>query len=245
MVFPKCSLLLVFFLTPFAAVAQIERGEGALQRILAQYTESYGGQRDVTALNSVSIEGRLDQDGKMQRFTMQRKRPDLIRYRLLSDGHSVTAGFDGEIGWLRAQTSGAVSTKRLSGAALASLRAQGRFESPLFQHERKNEYKFKLLPPQYLEDRSAEVIEVIDPEGLVSHYFLDSRTTYLLRIDRFDAEASLVGQTLYRDYRVVDGFPLAHEVEERVGGKTLSVASVESISVNPGLLSFLFKEPSR
>ncbi len=243
--FPKGSLFFVLFLTPFALIGQDDRGEGVLQRILAQYTETYGGLRDATVLNSVSIEGRLVQDGKEHRFIMQRKRPNLLRYRLFSDAHSVTAGYDGEMGWLRTQTGESVSIERLSGVALVRLRAQAHFESPLFQHQRKNEYTFKLRASRYLGDRSAEVIEVIDPDGLVSHYFLDSRTTYLLRIDRFDATASLVGQTLYSDYRLMEGYPFAHQVEERAGEKTLSVATVESISVNSGLLSFLFKEPVR
>jgi hypothetical protein len=226
----------------FAASAQ-EANSGQLQQILRQYTEVYGGLRDATALTSIAVEGVVEQAGQSMRFSMHRKQPNLLRYRLYSGDSSVTSGFDGRIGWIRTETNGNVEIERASGDARSSLAAQGRFESPLFQHERKNEFRYELLPVQRWEGHRLHVVAVTDPQGAVWHYFVDTQTSRVLRRDRLDASGSILSQTLYRDFQDVGGYPFAHEVEERIAGETVSLARVESISVNPGLLSFYFKEP--
>ena len=216
-----------------------------LQRILGQYTELFGGMRDTVGLSAVIIEGSIELDGRAMQFVMHRKRPNMLRYRLFLNQSSITSGFDGRIGWIRKEAQGVVKIERASGAVLASLKQQGRFESPLFEHERKDDYRLRLLSQQYWEGRSVQVIEVTDPWNEVWLYFLDARTVHLLRVDRLDASRAVVSQTLYRDYREVEGFPFAHEVEERVRGNTVSVATIKTITVNPGLLSFYFREPKR
>ncbi|NBB79499.1 MAG: hypothetical protein GVY36_08655 [Verrucomicrobia bacterium] len=216
-----------------------------LQRILGQYTELYGGMRDAAALSSVIVEGSIEQSGKKMRFMTHRKGPNLLRYCLFRDANSVTSGYDGEVGWIRRETNGAVEIERLEGADLDRIKEMARFESPLFRHNEKSDYVFKLLPQRYWKGRSVNVIEVTGSEGMVSHYFLDAQKAHILRLDKFDASGGLRGQTLYRDYREVEGFPFAYEVEQRSADETLSVAKVDSISVNRGVLSFYFKEPSR
>ena len=240
------SALIAVSLSPISVLAQ-EVLPYQLRSILGQYTEVYGGVRDGNSLSSLRVEGSIAQDGRSMRFTMLRKRPNLFRYRLFlnPNGGSVTSGYDGRIGWIRKETDQVVETERLSGAALEALKAQGRFESPLFRYEQKDDHQFKLLSQHKWQGQSVRVVEVIDPRGAVSHYFLDTRTAHVLRIDRYDNSGEIASQTLYRDYREVKGFPFAHEVEQRAAGETVSIAKVESISVNPGVLSFYFEEPSR
>jgi hypothetical protein len=69
-------------------------------------------------------------------------------------------------------------------------------------------------------------------------------TAHVVRVDQLDAEGELSIQTLYRDYQEVEGFPFAFEIETRVGGETRSLAKVNKIDVNPGLLSFYFAMPN-
>lgn len=238
------SVLTAFCLSPLPVFAQ-EALPYQLRRILGQYTEMYGGLRDAASLSSVIVEGKIAQDGENMRFMMHRKRPNLFRYRLSLNGNSVTSGYDGRIGWVREEMNRAVEIRRLEGAALASLEAMGRFESPLFQYDQKNDYSFKLLPQQYWEGRSVHVIEVTDFRGSVSQHFLDATRGHILRLDRLDASGAVTNQTLYRDYKTVEGFPFAYEVERRTAGETVSIAKIETISVNTGVLSFYFRQPSR
>ncbi len=217
----------------------------ALQRILQRYTEAYGGFRDADALSSLSVEGTIEQDGKNYQFLMRKKRPYSMRYRLSNGENNVITGFNGSSGWIRVETDGEVSIQALDSKATRALREQARFESPLFRHLEKGENDIKLIERASLDDNSVYVIEVSEFAGQVSHYYLDVKTAHLLRQDELDDSGEIIFQTLYRDYKDVEGYPFAHEIETRIGESTISLAKVNTIEVNPGLLSFYFEKPRR
>ena len=79
----------------------------------------------------------------------------------------------------------------------------------------------------------------------VFKYYVDVVTAHVVRVDRVGDNGEIKFQTLYRDFKEVDGFPFAHEIETRVNGETTSLAKVNVIEVNPGLLSFYFEKPNR
>ena len=87
------------------------------------------------------------------------------------------------------------------------------------------------------------MLEVIEYDSEASRYYLDLETAHIVRVDHLDADGELSIQTLYRDYREVEGFPFAFEIETRVNGETKSLAKVNSIDVNPGIFSVYFAKP--
>ena len=89
------------------------------------------------------------------------------------------------------------------------------------------------------------MLKVIEYYFEASRYYLDLETAHIVRVDHLDANGEISIQTLYRDYREVEGFPFAFEIETRVYGKTKSLSKVKSIDVNIGLLSFYFAKPKR
>lgn len=234
------SLLCLF---PLLGYAQSDAY--VLQRILQRYTEAYGGLRDVNALSSLSVEGTIRQDGQTYEFLLRKKRPDSIRYRLTNGPSSVVTGYDGASSWLRVETDNEVSITDLDAEAARALRERARFESPLFRHLEKGENAISLIERTVLGEDRVYVVEVREPGGRTSHYYLESITAHVLRHDALDASGEITFQTLYRDYRQVDGYPFAHEVENRAGGETVSLVQVKTIEVNPGLLSFYFDKPRR
>jgi hypothetical protein len=214
-----------------------------LQRILQRYTESYGGFRDADALSSLSVEGTIEQDGQTFSFLMRKKRPYSMRYRLSSGMNKVVTGYNGSVGWLRFEVDGEVVIEVLDASAEAALREQARFDSPLFRHLEKSENDLKLIERATLEDHNVYVIEVQGLGEYVERYYLDAATAHVLRHDQLSRTGKLLLETRYRDYREVDGFPFAYEVETRLDGQTMSLAKINSINVNPGLLSFYFEKP--
>lgn len=217
----------------------------AMHRVLQRYTESYGGFRDADSLASLSVEGTIEQGGETSEFLMRKKRPWSLRYRLTKGRNNVVTGFNGSSGWLRLETDGKVSIKDLDGDALDALREQARFESPLFRHSEKRENELSLLERNTFEGESVYVIEVRELGRRISHYYLEAKNAHVLRRDQLDEEGEIIFQTLYREYREVEGFPFAHEVENRIGGETVALIRVNSVEVNPGLLSFYFEKPER
>jgi len=235
-------LVCLLYLLPIPGFAQSDAY--MLKRILERYTEAYGGFRDADALSSLSVEGTILQNGQTFDFLMRKKRPHSMRYRLSNEFKNVTTGYDGSQGWLRTKTNGEVSIHSLGAEALGSMREQSRFDSPLFRHLEKRESKIEFIERTTLDKRSVLVLEVLAAGFEVSRYYLDLMTAHVVRVDHLDVEGELSIQTLYRDYQEVEGFPFAFEIETRVGGETRSLAKVNKIDVNPGLLSFYFAMPN-
>lgn len=241
----KFSLIIAWIVCLFPVFGYAQSDAYALHRILQRYTESYGGFRDANALSSLSVEGTIEQNGQTYEFLMRKKRPDSIRYRLTNGMNSVVAGYNGSSGWLRTEAEGKVSIQDLDREAVAALREQAKFESPLFRHLEKSENEVTLVERTTEGDESVYVIEVRELGSRISRYYLEAKTAHLLRYDELDAAGEITFQTLYRDYKEVEGFPFAHEIENRVAGQTVSLAKVNTVEINPGLLSFYFEKPRR
>jgi hypothetical protein len=60
---------------------------------------------------------------------------------------------------------------------------------------------------------------------------------------QIDSDGSDGLETSYRDYREVDGYQFAYEIENRIGDQLLSLVEIDTIKVNPGLLNFYFERP--
>ena len=166
-----------------------------------------------------------------------------MRYRLSNESNSVITGYDGSQAWIRTKIKGEVSIDSLDQESRRNIRQQARFESPLFRHLEKRVNKIELIERITVDEGSILVLEVNEYDSELSRYYLDLETAHIVKVDHIDAEGELSSQTLYRDYREVEGFPFAFEIETRVGGETRSLAKVKNIDVNPGILSFYFTKP--
>ena len=244
---PTRTFIVAGFLCLLPLITCAQSNNFTLLRILQKYTEDYGGFRDADALASLSVEGTIEQDGGTYDFLMRKKQPYGFRYRLSDDSgfNSAVTGYNGREGWLRTDTNGEVNVSEITGAPLETLREQARFEGPLFRHLEKSEYTFSFVGRDQVNGDPVYIISVETKAGQQFHYFLQARDSHILRIDSLGSEGDIISQTLYRDYREVGGFPFAHEVETIVDGERVSLARVQKIDVNPGLLSFYFETPSR
>jgi hypothetical protein len=243
---PSKSSVIVCLLSLFPLFGFAQSDAYVLQRVLQRYTEAYGGFGDANSLSSLSVEGTIEQDGQTFDFFMRKKRPDSFRYRLSNASNSVVTGYNGSSAWLRTTTNGEVSITELDGQAASVIREQARFDSPLFRYLERSEDELELLERTTFEGHSVYLIEVrVLGRGLF-HYYLESEAAHVLRRDQLDADTgAILVQTLYRDYREVDGYPFAYEVETLIDGQRVSLAKINSIDVNPGILSFYFEQPSR
>lgn len=239
----KLILVCLLYLLPIHGFAQEDAF--TLESVLQRFTKAYGGFRDADTLTSLSVEGIILQNGQTFDFLMRKKRPHFMRYRLSNDYNSVIAGYDGSQGWILTKNNQEVSIDLIDQEAHRKIRDQSRFDSPLFFHLQKSEHQIELIERTSLDGRSVLVLEVIEYDSEASRYYLDFENTHIVRVDHLDADGEFSIQTLYRDYREVEGFPFAFEIETRVNGETKSLAKVNSIDVNPGIISVYFAKPKR
>jgi len=235
-------LCCVLISSSFEAIAE-SNDALAVQRILERYTETLGGPRAVAALSSLSIEGSQTQGGTSYQFLMRKKRPNSIRYRLSAGATSIVCGFNGRSGWQRTKVGGEVTIEDLSSDQLSVLRDEANFDSPLFRHLEKSWNEISLIGKEEIGDAHVNVLEIQKFGNPFARYYLNSRSGLILKRVLLNQDGSLGLETQYRDYREVDGCQFAFEVENRLGDQQVSLVEIETIEVNPGLLSFYFEKP--
>lgn len=235
----------IFLLGLFAspAIAQNSSDEFMLRHLLNRYTETYGGLRDANRLASVSIEGVKIQQGVEYLFHLHKKRPASFRYQLQKGNTILTSIFDGQRGWLETKQGSEVSVEEIVGPSLKILKKEAQFESPLYRYLENPENTILLEGREPIGGDFAYVLRVEEPESATCLYYLHPNKSHILRIDVLNGEGETVFQTLYREYKNVGGYPFAHEVENRIKGDTISMTRLNSVIVNPGLLSFYFQNP--
>jgi hypothetical protein len=243
----KMRLLSIFiFLVLFfrGATYAAERDSVLLERILERYTETMGGTREVDALASISIEGLQIQHGKSYDFLLRKKRPDSIRFGLSTAESSIVCGYNGRVGWQRSvNTTREVEVIALTGDQISTLRDEASFESPLFRHLEKSMNQFNVTGNEAIGEEMTYVLELREYGELTARYYLEIRSSRILKRELIDAAGAVTLETLYRDYRQVDTYWFAFEVENRSGGKQVSLIQIESILINSGLLNFYFEMP--
>ncbi|MEO0509863.1 MAG: hypothetical protein AAF065_08395 [Verrucomicrobiota bacterium] len=214
-----------------------------IQKILKRYTDTYGDLREANKLTAVTFQGVQIQDGIEYPFLVRKKRPSSIRYRLEKGEVTFVTGYNGEDGWLQTSNGEETFVESLSGDQLKAIKREARFEGPLCRHLEKPENRITLSGHSWVGGRESYVLEITEAESVLSRYFLDVRNSHVLQVDQLNEEGVAEFQTIYRDYRDVKGYPFAHEIENRIGGETVSIVRIDSILVNPGVLSFYFEMP--
>jgi hypothetical protein len=213
------------------------------QRILQQFTDTYGGIRDANTLASISIEGVQISDDREYAFVMRKKRPSSMRYRLERDEGVLIAGYNGEQAWLQKIRNGQSEVIEPTGVQRELILQEAEFESPLYRYREKPENEISMEGRAWVGNKECYILSVEAPDGRRSRYFLDIYESHILRLDRLREDGSVAFQTFYRNYKTVEGYPFAHEIESQVDGETVSLIEVDRIEVNPGILSFYFEVP--
>ena len=215
----------------------------AMQRALQRYTDAYGGSHDINGLFSVSVEGTQEQRGEVYDFLIRKMHPDLIRYRLTDGETSVVTAYNGITGWLQTDRGGAVATRELTADELSDLKTEALFEAPLFRHLENRDNSVELEGRDNVHRRETLIFKTREVSGRESRYFLDAHKPHILKTERLAVDGTIAMTILCRDYRNVDGYPFAFQVETRVGNKLASLVKIDSIAANPWLPSFFFKMP--
>ena len=239
------TCLLGFLCCCFFVCSASEQSDAILiRRALQQYTEVYGGGKDSDALTSISVEGTQEQGGKIYDFLLRKKRPNMIRYRLSHGDSHVTTADDGNTGWMQSLEAGKLVTRKLSMREREAIQQEAVFEGPLFRHLEKRSNQIEYAGTEVVDQRDTYVFAVNEPNGKRILYYLDVEESHVLKLERLSEDNSVEVAVLYRDYKEVEGYPFAFEIETQIAGETVSLVKIQSILPNSGLLSFYFQMPN-
>ncbi len=206
----------------------------SLEEILAKNIEARGGLEKITAVQSVRASGTMTMMGGQMEvpFTWEWRRPDAFRVEFTIQGQTGTQAFDGQVAWMHMPFMGKAAPEIMPPEQARELETRSdMIDGPFINTEEKG-YKLEYLGQADVDGTPAYKIKVTDKHGDVTVQYIDAE--YFLQIksegSRKMGETVIEFETVYGDFKEVDGVMIAHSIESHAkgapGGQTITISSM-------------------
>ena len=179
-------------------------------------------------------------------FTLDLKRPNLMRLEIEFDGKTAVQVFDGEHGWKYRPFLNRKDVEPFSADETSGEAARGDLDGPLIDSTAKGT-KVELEGADLVDSQPAYRLKVTPKGGSAKHIWIDAKTFLDVKVEgmprRMDGKMRPV-YVYQRDFRPVQGVLIPFVLETQVEGypdthKTL----VEKAAVNPSFDAAVFSKP--
>jgi len=218
-------------------------------RLIERHVVAVGGRERLEAIHSLQIIGILNERGTLHPMFIDRRRPNLLRVRMLHGGELVfTEGYTGSRSW-----EGPPEKEDCTpgpAATAATRHAAEQFDDPLIA-ARQTGAAVHVIGREQLGERSAYRVDVTEADGTAGSFYLDAETALLVRARSRRAlhpnQAERVIEVVYDDYRPVSGvlYPFRALERDQTTGEPLTVMRVDWMEANVPLTDSAFAPPPR
>ena len=179
-------------------------------------------------------------------FTMDLKRPNLMRLEIEFDGKTAVQVFDGQHGWKYRPFLNRKDVEPYTAEEASAEATRGDLDGPLIDYSAKGT-KVELEGADLVDAQPAYRLKVTPKGGLVKHIWIDAKTFLDVKVEglpkRMDGKMHAV-YVYQRDFRPVQGVLIPFVLETQVDGypqthKTL----IEKAAVNPPWDPAAFSKP--
>lgn len=216
-------------------------GQTKLEKILTRYyLEGLGGPERWDEIESLRVFGTLTTNAGKFELTAYQKKPNFIKMAITSDSRDLVLGYDGEVAW-----------QLIPGSKKAVPMPDQ--EARRFAHN--SHFGNHLLYP-YEAGKTLKYINTLPVDGRICHqiratiasdfqidYFIDIRTYLEIKVINTDLRTQAVSTIIFNDYNREFGMPIAKSVESYEDGKWKSSLSLREVSVNSGIMPWMFPMP--
>jgi hypothetical protein len=205
------------------ALAGSARAQSA-DKILKNYVKAIGGGKKLKEIKNLRATGdiRDTASGQAGSFTLETRAPDSFYLEVTGEGLGRSEGFNGSSGW--EQIAGGVPST-LTGLKSAQLRATAFFRNDHFQTYSKVGAQAVVAGQETIEGKTTNAVEMMTRTGIHRKFFFDAKSGILVKA--IEEGEGAEGETLFSDYRPVDGVLEAFHLVIHTGGRTLEVTMRE------------------
>ena len=195
------------------------------RKIVEQYVKAAGGSRALSKIQTLTIEGTFTtDDGKSGTYTLDTKLPNRYYLELLVGDQNLIEAYNGKSAWRRDST-GEFGT--LVGSGEMQLEAAAQYYNSRLLNPKKEKMALAFVGNAQVRGKDALELEVTSVTGMKRRVFFDPQTHLIVK------EAATVGgveeETVYGDYRTVDGVKLPDEIELHRGGARYEITVTRAI----------------
>ena len=191
---------------------------------------------------SIRVTGTIERDGFNENFTLIKKRPNKMRITIKRGSQEIIFGVSAETVWQCIRAPGQEDQfARIEGEEAVEWAAQSRFFDWIISASQGRGEIAGIEVDQWAGNDCLKV-RVIDTYGNIYAIFIDPQTLYPLAERQTTPDGKII-ETIFKDYRNIDGLPTPFQLTISRDNKILSKIQLNNTALNVGLLSELFELP--
>jgi len=234
--------LAITFLLPCIAAAQ------TADEIVTKVLAARGGVDKIKTVRSQRISGTIDFGaGATGPFLVELERPGKMHIEVSIQGQTLIRSFDGKsTGWIINPFSPNKSVEPMSAEDISNIADESDFDGPLVDYKSKGN-QIELAGKEEVEGKPAYRLKLTSKKGETRSYLVDAETFHLVRWEgtRKVGDKEVPWESLFRDYRDVNGLMFAFEIDSDAPGTEQSQKIIaDKIELNPQIDAAHFSKPA-
>lgn len=199
----------------------------------------------LAALVAVRAEGRTFINGEVVPFLLVAQRPNRLRVESFTPVRRALQVYDGETApWTsHSETKGGTPQAMAEGDAREFI-INADFDGPLVNFAAKG-FSVDYAGEETIEGRPAFKLLVMNPSDHLFFLWVDKQTAEIVkrRVFRMTNGQRVAVDTLFKDFRPVDGVMQPHHIETIANGHLLHVTVIDRMEANPAVVPAMFARP--
>jgi outer membrane lipoprotein-sorting protein len=239
---------LLFVISGLMTVCILTSQDLKLDDILARNFKAIG-QEKMAKIQTIKISGKMIGGNMEIPFTIVQKLPNLRRSDFDMQGTKFVQSFDGQNGWTIMPQSGSLEPQDMSPETTKTFtdendESYASWDNPFFTWERLGN-KLELVGKEILSGVSVYNIKITSKDNKVDNYFLDADKFLVLRTKEKEMKQGMMveTETVYGDFKEVDGVLCALNIEIIENGQTSVVIKIDKYDFNTPFDNAFFKKP--
>lgn len=242
--------LLLFAITLLAAIS-INAQDISLDEILKSHFEAIG-QDKLTAVKSMKMTGKVSTQGMEFPVVMRVKRPGKVRMEATIQGSVMIQAYNGTEGYMIIPMSGSTEPQDFNEDQLKQFKETADMDGKLYNYKEKGS-TLELVGAEDMEGTEVYKLKLTEKpdqeggEGDVTYLFIDADSFVILKTNM---KRSYGGNEVEMDqftsnYKMMNGVAIAHSIESKVGGNSMSQITIDEIVFDEEMPDNLFDKPAK
>jgi outer membrane lipoprotein-sorting protein len=239
----KIRILCLSFTLLLPAIAAAQTADEIVTKALA----ARGGVDKIKAVHAQRISGTIEfAPGATGPFIVELERPGKMHIEVTVQGQTLIRSYDGKsTGWIINPFAPNKGVEPMSAEDISNIADESDFDGPLVDYKAKGN-QIELAGKEDIEGKPAYRLKLTSKKGEARSYLFDAETFNLVRWEgtRKVGDKEVPWESLFRDYRDVNGLRFAFEIDSDAPGTEQSQKIMaDKIELNPQIDESHFGKP--
>lgn len=214
-----------------------------LDEILSNHFETIG-QDKVLTVNTMTMKGKILQQGIELPITLMMKRPNKVRMEASVQGQKIVTSYDGENGWQINPMMGSLDPQDLGPDQVKEVKSMGDMDGDLYNYEEKG-HKLELIGKEEMEGTPTFKVKLTKEDGDKVIYYFDADSYVILKTEttRLIQGVEQTFDQFPGNYKMVEGMAFPFSISSSYQGQTIMEIVIDTVKIDQEMPDSLFVRP--